>query len=82
MWSLQMMACSLDAFKMLTGASDKPVAGVGDEARWDHDILTVRKGAQCFMAPGRAGERSLDIAKTLAQEASDHMGRARGSDRF
>ena len=82
-WNLQLMGCDAGSFKALAGAStgssnitgtvkatsSQSIAGIGDEAAWDGDMLTVRKGNQCLMVPGWTGPGSLDVAKTLAGKA-------------
>lgn len=76
-WNLQMMGCDAGSFKSLVGAFSsgkaQAVAGIGDEAAWNGDQLTIRKGSQCLMVPGWSGAGSLDAAKTLGAKAVAHL---------
>jgi hypothetical protein len=77
-WNLQMMGCDAGSFKSLVGASSsrkaaQAITGIGDEAAWDGDMLTIRKGSQCLMVPGWSGPGSLDAAKTLGSNAVAHL---------
>jgi hypothetical protein len=51
LWNLQVMACSAEGFQQLAKAGGTPQAvdHLGDEAAWDGDQLTVRKGGQCLL---------------------------------
>jgi hypothetical protein len=76
LWNLQVMACSAEEFQQLAKAGGTPQAvdHLGDEAAWDGDQLTVRKGGQCLLVPGWAtAADSLAVAKALDAQAASRV---------